>query len=105
MVVKPNKKKFEGVARELIALRIANDLEDGSYVNLGIGIPTLVSNWIEGRDIILQSEIGMLKTGALAEGNGIDQDRINAERHRIPWLDNRLLVISVGLPTNSRAGP
>ncbi len=64
--------------REMIALRIANMLEDGSYVNLGIGIPTLVSNWIEGRDIILQSEIGMLKCGALADEEMIDQDRINA---------------------------
>ena len=64
--------------REMIALRIANMLEDGAYVNLGIGIPTLVSNWIEGRDIIIQSEIGMLKCGALAEEDEIDQDRINA---------------------------
>ncbi len=58
--------KLEGLSRELIALRIANELEDGSYVNLGIGIPTLVSNWIEGRDIVLQAEIGMLYTGPLA---------------------------------------
>lgn len=64
--------------REMIALRIANMLEDGSYVNLGIGIPTLVSNWIEGRDIILQAEIGMLKSGPLAEEDNIEQDRINA---------------------------
>ncbi len=64
--------------REMIALRIANMLEDGAYVNLGIGIPTLVSNWIEGRDIIIQSEIGMLKCGPLAEEGEIDQDRINA---------------------------
>lgn len=67
-----------GLSRELIALRVANELKDGTYVNLGIGIPTLVSNWIEGRDIILQSEIGMLKTGMIAEGDGFDQDRINA---------------------------
>ena len=64
--------------REMIALRIANMLEDGCYVNLGIGIPTLVSNWIEGRDIIIQSEIGMLKCGPLAEEGDQDQDRINA---------------------------
>jgi 3-oxoacid CoA-transferase B subunit len=64
--------------REMIALRIANMLEDGSYVNLGIGIPTLVSNWIEGRDIIIQSEIGMLKCGPLADEGEQDQDRINA---------------------------
>jgi 3-oxoacid CoA-transferase B subunit len=71
-------KKFEGLSRELIALRIANELEDGTYVNLGIGIPTLVSNWIEGRDIVLQSEIGMLNTGPLSSESEVDQDLINA---------------------------
>ncbi len=70
--------KLEGLSRELIALRIANELEDGSYVNLGIGIPTLVSNWIEGRDIVLQAEIGMLYTGPLAGRDQVDQDLINA---------------------------
>lgn len=69
---------MEGLSRELIALRVANELKDGTYVNLGIGIPTLVSNWIEGRDIILQTEVGMLKCGPLAEADDIDQDRINA---------------------------
>jgi len=71
-------KKFEGLPRELIALRVSKEIEDNSYVNLGIGIPTLVSNWLEGRDVILQSEIGMLKTGSLAEGPAVDQDLINA---------------------------
>jgi 3-oxoacid CoA-transferase subunit B len=70
--------KFEGLSRELMAMRIANELKDGMYVNLGIGIPTLVSNWIEGRDIVLQSEIGMLNTGPLAQEGQIDQDLINA---------------------------
>ena len=69
--------------REIVALRIANMLEEGTYVNLGIGIPTLVSNWIEGRDIILQSEIGMLKCGPLADELVIDQDRINASCQHI----------------------
>ncbi len=64
--------------RELIAFRVAQELKDGMYVNLGIGIPTLVSNWTEGRDIILQSEIGMLKTGPLAAPEEEDQDLINA---------------------------
>jgi len=72
------KTKLTGLSRELIALRVASELEDGNYVNLGIGIPTLVSDWIEGRDIMLQSEIGMLKTGPLATGNAVDQDLINA---------------------------
>jgi 3-oxoacid CoA-transferase subunit B len=73
-----NAVQFEGIARELIALKIANEIPDGSYANLGIGIPTLVSNWIEGRDIILQSEIGMLNTGPIAFDEDIDQDLINA---------------------------
>ena len=71
-------KKFKGLSRELIALRIANELEDGSYVNLGIGIPTLVSDWIEGRDIVLQAELGMLNTGPLAPEGQVEQDLINA---------------------------
>jgi 3-oxoacid CoA-transferase subunit B len=71
-------KKLEGIARELIALRIANDIPDGSYANLGIGIPTLVSNWIEGRDIIMEAEVGMLNTGPLAFNEEVDQDLINA---------------------------
>lgn len=71
-------KKFEGLPREIIALRVSREIEDNSYVNLGIGIPTIVSNWLEGRDVILQAEIGMLKTGSIAEGDDIDQDLINA---------------------------
>ena len=71
-------KKFEGLPREIIALRVSREIEDNSYVNLGIGIPTLIANWLEGRDVILQSEIGMLKTGPIAEGADIDQDLINA---------------------------
>jgi 3-oxoacid CoA-transferase B subunit len=61
-----------------MALRAAKELEDGTYVNLGIGIPTLVSDWIEGRDIVLQAEIGMLNTGPLAARENVDQDLINA---------------------------
>src|SRR4030042_153398 len=71
-------KQFRGLSRELIALRIASELQDGGYVNLGIGIPTLVSNWIEGRDITLQAEIGMLNTGPLASREEVEQDLINA---------------------------
>lgn len=71
-------KRYEGLPREIIALRVSREIKDNSYVNLGIGIPTLVSNWLEGRDVILQSEIGMLKTGSIAQGDEIDQDLINA---------------------------
>lgn len=78
MVIEGEKIKFEGLPREMLALRISQEIQDGDYVNLGIGIPTLISNWIEGKDVVLQSEIGMLKTGALAYGDDIDQDLINA---------------------------
>jgi len=61
-----------------MALRVATELEDGTYVNLGIGIPTLVSDWIEGRDITLQAELGMLNTGPLASQDEVEQDLINA---------------------------
>ena len=70
--------KIEGLPREMIALRVSREIKEGSYVNLGIGIPTLISNWIEGMDVCLQSEVGMLKTGALAFGDDVDQDLINA---------------------------
>jgi 3-oxoacid CoA-transferase B subunit len=83
----PEKTKFKGLSRELIALRVANELEDGTYCNLGIGIPTLISDWIEGRDIVLQSEIGMLKTGPLATGEDVDQDLINASCQPVTALE------------------
>jgi 3-oxoacid CoA-transferase B subunit len=72
------KPKIEGIPREMIALRVANEIPDGSYINLGIGIPTLLSNWLTGRDIIAEAEIGMLNVGPIAEGAEIDQDCINA---------------------------
>jgi 3-oxoacid CoA-transferase subunit B len=80
------KVKIRGLSRELIALRVAKELEDGTYVNLGIGIPTLISDWIEGRDINLQSEVGMLKTGPLALGDDVDQDLINASCQAVTAL-------------------
>ena len=70
--------KFEGLSREMIALRVSREIKDGMYVNLGIGIPTLVGDWIEGKDIALQAEIGMLKTGPIAYDDDVNQDLINA---------------------------
>jgi 3-oxoacid CoA-transferase B subunit len=70
--------KIEGLPREMVALRVSREIPDGTYVNLGIGIPTLVSDWIADRDIALHAEIGMLKTGPLAGEGEADQDRINA---------------------------
>jgi len=79
-------KKLEGLSREMIALRVSREIKDGDYVNLGIGIPTLVSNWIEERDVVLQSEIGMTKTGPLASGDEVEQDRINASCQAVKEL-------------------
>jgi 3-oxoacid CoA-transferase subunit B len=73
------KTKLEGIPREMIALRVSKEIKDGDYVNLGIGIPTLISNWMEGRDIMLQGEIGLMKSGPLVTDEAmIDQDCINA---------------------------
>jgi 3-oxoacid CoA-transferase subunit B len=71
-------KKFEGLPREMIALRVSQEIPEGVYANLGIGIPTLVGNWIEGRNVILQAEIGMIKMGGIASEENMDQDLINA---------------------------
>ncbi len=68
-----------GLTRELIALRVAKELRDGFYVNLGIGLPTLVSNFIpSGMTVTLQAENGMLGYGRIAQEEEIDPDLINA---------------------------
>ena len=77
----------ESPIRELMARRAAQELQDGYYVNLGIGIPTLVANFIpQGINVTLQSENGLLGIGPFPPEDRIDPDLINAGKHTISTI-------------------
>jgi len=77
---------MDGLSRELIALRVARELHEGMVVNLGIGLPTLVSNFLpQDEQIFLQSENGILGYGSIVEQD-FDSDLINAGGQPIALL-------------------
>ena len=76
------------LTKEQIAMRIAREIKNNTYVNLGIGIPTLVANYIpEGFNVVLQSENGILGMGPFPYEGEEDADLINAGKQTVTLLN------------------
>lgn len=93
------------LTKEQIAKRIAQELRDGYYVNLGIGIPTLVANYVpEGMDVTLQSENGLLGMGPFPTEEQIDADLINAGKQTVTTLPGSVFFDSAASFAMIRSG-
>ncbi|WP_068544438.1 3-oxoacid CoA-transferase subunit B [Thalassotalea crassostreae] len=83
------------LTRQQLAKRVAQELKDGYYVNLGIGIPTLVANYVpEGMAVMLQSENGLLGMGQFPTENELDADLINAGKQTVTMIKGASLFDS-----------
>jgi 3-oxoacid CoA-transferase B subunit len=83
------------LTKEQIAQRIAKEVKSGQYINLGIGIPTLVANYIPSDlDVVLQSENGLLGIGPFPTENAVDPDLINAGKQTITFARGSALFNS-----------
>ena len=83
------------LTKEQIAKRIAKEVEHGQYINLGIGIPTLVANYIPSHlDVVLQSENGLLGIGPFPKEADVDPDLINAGKQTITMLPGSVIFDS-----------
>ncbi len=84
------------LTREQLAMRVARELQDGYYVNLGIGIPTLVANYVPaGMAVMLQSENGLLGMGPFPTEAQVDADMINAGKQTVTAVTGASIFSSV----------